>query len=261
MILWHSSFSSSTKHDTSNNDGNVIAVSLCIVWGTYCCCSCSSTGSIRFGYPNLKTSLTKVTLSCVQKVIQLKPFLCFCFSGFTSIDCGLPEASSYNEKTTGIFYISDAKFIDAGVSKSISPAQKSTHLQQLAYVRSFPSGERNCYRINVTSGTKYLIRATFFYGNYDGLNQPPQFDLHLGANIWDTVNFPNASLSEISEIIHTPSLDYIQPCLVNTGKGTPFISAIELRTLNNAFYVTASAESLAYYQRYDLGSITNLGYR
>ncbi|KAG5141549.1 hypothetical protein JHK82_017244 [Glycine max] len=182
-------------------------------------------------------------------------------SGFTSIDCGLPEASSYNEKTTGIFYISDAKFIDAGVSKSISPAQKSTHLQQLAYVRSFPSGERNCYRINVTSGTKYLIRATFFYGNYDGLNQPPQFDLHLGANIWDTVNFPNASLSEISEIIHTPSLDYIQPCLVNTGKGTPFISAIELRTLNNAFYVTASAESLAYYQRYDLGSITNLGYR
>ncbi|KAL2617432.1 hypothetical protein GLYMA_08G198400v4 [Glycine max] len=171
------------------------------------------------------------------------------------------DQSGYTEKTTSIFYISDAKFIDAGVSKSISPAEKSTHLQQLAYVRSFPSGERNCYRINVTSGTKYLIRATFFYGNYDGLNQPPQFDLHLGPNLWDTVSFPNASLSEISEIIYTPSLDYIHPCLVNKGQGAPFISTIELRTLKNASYVTASAESLAYYRRYDLGSITNLVYR
>ncbi|KAL5176340.1 putative leucine-rich repeat receptor-like protein kinase [Glycine soja] len=171
------------------------------------------------------------------------------------------KGNGYTEKTTSIFYISDAKFIDAGVSKSISPAEKSTHLQQLAYVRSFPSGERNCYRINVTSGTKYLIRATFFYGNYDGLNQPPQFDLHLGPNLWDTVSFPNASLSEISEIIYTPSLDYIHPCLVNKGQGAPFISTIELRTLKNASYVTASAESLAYYRRYDLGSITNLVYR
>lgn len=196
----------------------------------------------------MKTSLIIVTLSCLQKIIQLKPFLCFFLSGYT-------------EKTTSIFYISDAKFIDAGVSKSISPAEKSTHLQQLAYVRSFPSGERNCYRINVTSGTKYLIRATFFYGNYDGLNQPPQFDLHLGPNLWDTVSFPNASLSEISEIIYTPSLDYIHPCLVNKGQGAPFISTIELRTLKNASYVTASAESLAYYRRYDLGSITNLVYR
>ncbi|KAK7294289.1 hypothetical protein RJT34_17176 [Clitoria ternatea] len=182
-------------------------------------------------------------------------------SGFISIDCGLPANSSYNEKTTGIFYIPDAKFIESGVSKSISPAKKITHQQQLAYVRSFPSGVRNCYRINVTSGTKYLIRATFLYGNYDGLNQVPQFDLHLGANYWDTVKFPNASLSEISEIIHTPSLDYIHPCLVNTGKGTPFVSAIELRTLTNDSYITHSDGSLALTQRLDLGSITNLAYR
>ncbi|RDX77365.1 LRR receptor-like serine/threonine-protein kinase IOS1, partial [Mucuna pruriens] len=182
-------------------------------------------------------------------------------SGFISIDCGLPEASSYTEKDTGIFYISDAKFIDAGVSKSITPAEKSTHQQQLAYVRSFPSGVRNCYRINVTSGNRYLIRATFFYGNYDGLNQTPQFDLHLGANIWDTVKFLNASLSTISEIIYTPSLDYIYPCLVDTGTGTPFISALELRTLNHASYVTPSAESLVNPWRYDLGSITDLEYR
>ncbi|CAJ1951039.1 unnamed protein product [Sphenostylis stenocarpa] len=182
-------------------------------------------------------------------------------SGFISIDCGLTEASSYSERTTGIFYISDDKFIDSGESMSITPAEKGIHQQQLAYVRSFPNGVRNCYRINVTSGTKYLIRATFFYGNYDGLNKPPQFDLHLGANLWDTVRFDNASLSTIKEIIYTPSLDYISPCLVNTGSGIPFISAIELRTLDRNSYSTALGESLAYIWRYDFGSITNLEYR
>jgi hypothetical protein len=183
-------------------------------------------------------------------------------SGFISIDCGLPKKSSYSETSTGINYISDAKFIDSGVSKRILPIS-NTVLQQLEYVRSFPSGVKNCYKIDVTNGTKYLIRASFYYGNYDDLNDPPQFDLHFGANVWDTVKFTNLSRMTIKEIIYTPSQDYIQPCLVNTGKGTPFISAIELRTLNNNAYVTYAAKSsvLSYFFRFDIGSITNLEYR
>ncbi|KAJ1420261.1 Serine-threonine/tyrosine-protein kinase, catalytic domain [Sesbania bispinosa] len=170
-------------------------------------------------------------------------------------DCGLPEKSSYTEKNTSINYISDAKFIDAGVSKSISPEEKIHHQQQLAHVRSFPSGVRNCYRINVTSGTKYLIRASFYYGNYDG-------HLHLGDNFWETVKFLNASLSRISEIIYTPSLDHIHLCLVNTGTGTPFISAIELRILNNGTYDTHSTdETLAIFGRYNFGTNHNKVYR
>ncbi|WJX92008.1 hypothetical protein P8452_73709 [Trifolium repens] len=188
-------------------------------------------------------------------------------SGFISLDCGLPENSDYTEKSTGITYISDAKFIDTdtSVSKSISPAEMITHQQQLHFVRSFPSGVRNCYKINVKKDTKYLIRASFYYGNYDDLNDPPQFDLHFGANAWDTVKFPDASRTVMSEIIYTPLLDYIQPCLVNTGEGIPFISAIELRTLNNDVYITNSADSaksvLSLFLRYDLGSITNSEYR
>ena len=182
-------------------------------------------------------------------------------SGFISIDCGLSELSSYSETNTGINYISDAKFIDSGVSKRIPPTEIIVK-QQLEHVRSFPSGVRNCYRINVTNGTKYLIRASFYYGNYDELNEPPQFDLHFGANVWDTVKFRNLSLIETSEIIYTPSLDYIQPCLVNTDKGTPFISSIELRTLNNTAYVTNSTKTvLSNFLRFDIGSITNIEYR
>ncbi|CAL5195562.1 unnamed protein product [Lathyrus oleraceus] len=183
-------------------------------------------------------------------------------SGFISIDCGLPENSSYAETSTGINYISDENFIDTGVSNKIPPPLGNIILQQLEHVRSFPSGVRNCYRIDVTNGTKYLIRASFFYGNYDNLNEPPEFDIHFGPNAWDTVKFTNLSRVVMSEIIYTPSLEYIQPCLVNTGKGTPFISVIELRTLNNEAYVTYSTKSvLSNFFRYDLGSITNLRYR
>ncbi|KAL1293068.1 hypothetical protein AAHE18_19G045400 [Arachis hypogaea] len=182
-------------------------------------------------------------------------------SGFISLDCGLPEKSSYTEDTTGINYISDANFIETGVSKSVSPEDKATHQKQLGYLRSFPNGARNCYKINVASATKYLIRANFLYGNYDGLNELPQFDLHLGANFWETVKLTNSSWGYTTEIIHTPSLDYVHICLVNTEKGTPFISAIELRMLDNKTYDAQSSGSLARFLRLDLGSITNLTYR
>ncbi|KAJ7963126.1 protein kinase family protein [Quillaja saponaria] len=181
-------------------------------------------------------------------------------SGFISIDCGLPKNSTYIEKTTSINYISDATFIDTGVSKSLSPESRVTHQQQLWHLRSFPEGKRNCYRINITSGTKYLIRASFLYENYDGQNDFPEFELHLGANLWDTVKLENASLSVTPEIIHVPSLHYISICLVNIDSGTPFISAIELRTLKDTTYQTQSG-SLSSLLRLDLGSSSNRAYR
>ncbi|RHN39168.1 putative transferase [Medicago truncatula] len=163
-------------------------------------------------------------------------------SGFISIDCGLPAHLNYSALDTGISYISDAKFIDTGVTKRILSTEIILK-QLLEYVRSFPT--------------------SFYYGNYDNLNQPPQFDLHFGANVWDTVNFPNVSVTTTREIIYTPSLDYIQPCLVNTGSRTPFISAIELRSLNNTAYGKYSDKSsvLSLSFRSDIGSITNLQYR
>ncbi|GAU24786.1 hypothetical protein TSUD_356160 [Trifolium subterraneum] len=186
-------------------------------------------------------------------------------SGFISLDCGQHEDVSYSSLETGINYMSDAKFIDTdtSVSKMLQPIGNDTLLQELEYVRSFPNGVRNCYRINVTSGTKYLIRASFYYGNYDDLSDPPQFDLHFGANLWDTVKLlSNESYIITREIIYTTSQDYIQPCLVNTGSGIPFISAIELRPLNNSNYVTyySPKSVLSTFLRYDLGN-TDLYYR
>ncbi|KAI9079197.1 hypothetical protein K1719_038802 [Acacia pycnantha] len=181
-------------------------------------------------------------------------------SGFISIDCGAPAKSAYTEETTGIKYISDEKFINSGVRNSITSELQNKYKRQGWTLRSFPQGKRNCYRINITSGSKYLIRASFVYGNYDGQNGLPRFDLHLGPNLWKTVEITNSSREVYPEIIHVPSLDHIQICLVDTGSGTPFISVIELRTLMNDTYVTQFG-SLSLYFRYDLGSNKTYRYR
>uniref|UniRef100_A0A0R0G434 non-specific serine/threonine protein kinase n=1 Tax=Glycine max TaxID=3847 RepID=A0A0R0G434_SOYBN len=179
-------------------------------------------------------------------------------SGFISIACGAPAGVNFTVPNTGLNYTSDANFINTGVSRTIVPELRDQFLQNVWNLRSFPEGQRNCYKINITRGSKYLIRASFLYGNYDGLNMLPKFDLLLGANRWLTVNINNASVSLDFEIIYVPSLDYVHICMVDTGLGTPFISAIELRTLRNDIYETEFG-SLETYTRVDLGS--NRGYR
>ncbi|EFH60261.1 hypothetical protein ARALYDRAFT_343268 [Arabidopsis lyrata subsp. lyrata] len=42
-------------------------------------------------------------------------------SGFVSIDCGIPEDSSYNDETTDIKYVSDAAFVESGTIHNIDP--------------------------------------------------------------------------------------------------------------------------------------------
>ncbi|XP_016646982.1 PREDICTED: putative leucine-rich repeat receptor-like serine/threonine-protein kinase At2g19230 [Prunus mume] len=175
-------------------------------------------------------------------------------TGFISIDCGLPYNYSYTERTTGINYISDSAFIDTGESEYLLGELK--FYQQYGYLRSFPQGVRNCYKINITSGTKYLIRVGFQYGNYDGKNEAPEFELHIGPNLWEIMNFSMVVYETTRELIHTPPQDYIHICLVNTNRGVPFISLIELRPLLSTSYAETNV-SLALVSRKDTGLLAN----
>ncbi|CAH8387102.1 unnamed protein product [Eruca vesicaria subsp. sativa] len=116
-------------------------------------------------------------------------------------------------------------------------------------LRYFPEGKRNCYSFNVKQGTNYLIRARFLYGNYDGLNQYPEFDIHIGPNFWKSLDMSTADGNLLDEIIHTPRSNFLDVCLVKTGPSTPFISALELRPLPNNSYITTSG-SLTYWTQY-----------
>ncbi|KAG6530391.1 hypothetical protein ZIOFF_012621 [Zingiber officinale] len=133
--------------------------------------------------------------------------------GFLSIDCGLEPGSSYVDPLTNISYVSDVGFIDTGVNRNISVAYMvDVRARRYLTLRAFPNGTRNCYTIRssaVARGSKYLLRAWFFYGNYDGLSgQPQSFHLHLGVNYWDRVNVTTAESSYRTEIIAVATAGY-----------------------------------------------------
>lgn len=179
------------------------------------------------------------------------------FPGFISIDCG--ATSNYTDSQTGLYYVSDASFIETGISSSVALSYQSDSLEQpLWTLRSFPEGSKNCYHVKVTEGGRYLIRAYFFYGNYDDkVTAPKSFDLYLGVNLWDSVVLGNVSTPVFKEIIHVSPSNYIDVCLVNTGSGTPFISSLEFRPLRSTTYDITQSGSLIMYKRMNVQPTTN----
>ncbi|KAI5019609.1 hypothetical protein ZWY2020_044497 [Hordeum vulgare] len=166
--------------------------------------------------------------------------------GFINLDCGLPEsAAGYVDSVTKLRFTSDAGFIDAGTNYNMSSEYITPSMGRSWHnVRSFhgAAGTRSCYTLrSLVAGLKYLIRAKFLYGNYDGLDRAPVFDLHVSVNYWTTVNISNANTPVIYEIIAVVPGESVQVCLVNTGFGTPFISALDLRPLKNGLYPMANA--------------------
>ncbi|KAM3747460.1 hypothetical protein ACB098_05G037000 [Castanea mollissima] len=183
--------------------------------------------------------------------------------GFISINCG--ATSDYLDEGTGIFYKSDSGFIDTGTNNAISPEYYSlmaspNYVRQMKNLRSFPQGTKNCYTLKPEQGknSNYLIRAFFFYGNYDNKNQPPKFDIYVGVNFWTTVS--SSELNQFyppwetfPDIFHVPLSDSICVCLINTGSGIPFISALELRPLSKSIYPT-NFGALSFGSRLDIGA-------
>ncbi|KAG5375606.1 hypothetical protein IGI04_040202 [Brassica rapa subsp. trilocularis] len=189
-----------------------------------------------------------------EKVITAKNSLGSFSARFISIDCGIPSRSTYKDDTTGINYVSDSSFVETGVSKSVS----FTAQRQLQTLRTFPEGARNCYTLTPKQGKgkKYLVRASFMYGNYDGENGSPEFDLFLGGNIWDTVFLTNGSVVVSKEVVYLSRTEKIFVCLGNKGKGTPFMSTLELRFLGNDNTTYDSPNGALFFsRRWDFGSL------
>ncbi|WOK99296.1 putative LRR receptor-like serine/threonine-protein kinase [Canna indica] len=176
---------------------------------------------------------------------------------FISIDCGINDGFTYIDPATNISYVSDAQYTDSGINANISGAYVTNGMgKRYLNVRSFPNGTRNCYTIKpITPGSKYLVRATFLYGNYDGSGSPSLlFDLHLGVNHWKTVNITDPGFPFRTDAITVAAADFLSVCLVNTGQGTPFVSGIDVRPLKSILYPAANASrSLVLLKRLNMG--------
>jgi hypothetical protein len=155
------------------------------------------------------------------------------------------------DATTSLTYHPDDAFTDAGQKHNISRQDYQTLFGDL---RSFPDGKRNCYTLrSLTAGNKYLLRTNFMYGNYDGLNKSPVFNLYIGVNFWDTVSGFSQEALTWEAIVIVPD-NFVQVCLVKTGDTTPFISGLELRPLKSSMYPQVNAtQGLSLVRRYNLG--------
>uniref|UniRef100_A0A453JXS3 Malectin-like domain-containing protein n=1 Tax=Aegilops tauschii subsp. strangulata TaxID=200361 RepID=A0A453JXS3_AEGTS len=136
--------------------------------------------------------------------------------GFISIDCGIADGPSYpDESTRGLRYVSDAGFVDAGAGANagINPPYSDRELAaRYLTVRHFSGGAaRSCYTLRgLSPGGRYLVRSSFYYGNYDALNRLPSFHLYLGVNRWAAVNVTAPDDILIFEAVVVSPADFFQ---------------------------------------------------
>ncbi|XP_019092979.1 PREDICTED: receptor-like protein kinase At5g59670 isoform X2 [Camelina sativa] len=182
-------------------------------------------------------------------------------AGFISLDCGLPadHKSPYHVTGTELWFSSDKDFIQSGKIGRVRETSIPS-VETYLTLRYFPEGIRNCYNLPVDEGRKYLIRAYFLYGNYDGQYSHPVFDLYLGPNLWTKIDLQKRVNGTQVEILHTPTSKALQICLVKTGKTTPIITALDLRPLRNNTYITQNGSLSFLYRRYNKESGPHLRY-
>ncbi|XP_072953940.1 probable LRR receptor-like serine/threonine-protein kinase At1g67720 [Typha angustifolia] len=153
--------------------------------------------------------------------------------GFISLDCG--GTDEYTDDL-GLEWIPDNKFFYGQTANVSIPNEER---KQYMTVRYFPADSRKyCYTLNVRTRTRYLVRASFLYGNFDSSNVYPKFDLSLGATPWSTIVISDANTVEVEELVLLASSPSISVCLSNASTGQPFISTLELRQFNGSLYYT-----------------------
>ncbi|KAI4349201.1 hypothetical protein L6164_009823 [Bauhinia variegata] len=153
--------------------------------------------------------------------------------GFVSFDCGGSE--NFTDEL-GLNWTPDDK-LTYGETTTISVANETQ--KQYMTLRHFPADSRKyCYKLDVVSRTRYLLRATFLYGNFDNNNVYPKFDISFGATPWSTIVISDANTIEMRELIFLATSSSVSVCLSNATTGQPFISTLELRQFNGSVYYT-----------------------
>ncbi|KAJ4955972.1 hypothetical protein NE237_012755 [Protea cynaroides] len=137
-------------------------------------------------------------------------------------------------------WITDEGFVSGGNTTTINTPGV---LPILSTLRFFPdkSARKNCYVIPVIKGGKYLVRTTYYYGGFDGGNEPPVFDQIIEGMKWSIVNTTEdyaQGLSSYYEIIVVAHGKTLSVCLARNEHtvSSPFISTLELENLEDSTY-------------------------
>ncbi|XP_050371362.1 uncharacterized protein At1g24485-like [Argentina anserina] len=150
---------------------------------------------------------------------------------FLSIDCG--SSDSFTDANS-IKWVGDDAFVESGKSQVVQIPNGIS--QEMATLRVFTTRKKNCYSIDAEKGAQFLVRGSFYYGNYDKKSAPPSFDVLLDGIFLDTIQ-TTAEDVVYFEVIYVPTTGSIHLCLAQSKPNQfPFISAIEVRGLDPTMY-------------------------
>ncbi|WKA00820.1 hypothetical protein VitviT2T_019140 [Vitis vinifera] len=155
--------------------------------------------------------------------------------GWWSIDCG---SSSSHVVDGSISWEIDTNYTKADSNRRVPQNQA---VEEMNTLRFFPNQtDNNCYVIPLKfPGFNHIVRAGFYYGNYDGLSKPPTFDLKLDRENWTTVNTSSSvdgGLPIYHEAIYLTRSGNLTVCLVQTmDREVPFISSLEGVPIRNIY--------------------------
>ncbi|XP_059663820.1 uncharacterized protein At1g24485-like [Cornus florida] len=172
------------------------------------------------------------------------------------IDCGAYTQTPATDNSY-IPWLTDEGFIKSGENKvaftSNTPFKAYT-------LRSFPKGHKNCYKLPFYHAYyKFLFRAGFYYGNYDGLSNPPSFRLEIDGILWANVT---TSMSEdiiYYELLYITKKSKVSVCLIRAmDYDVPFISSLEAYNIYDAYNWMDNTTPLYLHSRINYGADTSI---
>ncbi|CAK9266714.1 unnamed protein product [Sphagnum jensenii] len=158
--------------------------------------------------------------------------------GSVFVDCG--SMASYVDGITNISWVPDApQYITTGVNGYVPSAPSIyPNFSEFTTVRYFPDTRaKNCYSFPVMPNSTYLIRGTFFHGNYDNGATLPSFQMAIDGTIVAKVTFDNAAIFVYHEFMVASVSNVTFLCLLrDSSNSVPFISAISFSFLPADFF-------------------------
>ncbi|KAJ4802270.1 Leucine-rich repeat protein kinase family protein [Rhynchospora pubera] len=177
--------------------------------------------------------------------------------GFLNLDCGGTIAYADD---IGLRWIPDSNYL---FGKRTNTSLTSNNETQYKTVRYFPADDRKyCYNLNVTTGLRYLVRATFLHGNFDRNSVYPKFNLSLGATYWDTITITDVTTPVTTEMVVLAQSPFLSVCLL-ASSSVRFISTIELRQFIGSMYYSEFERQYLMFMvaRINFGALSNASVR
>ncbi|KAI3997397.1 hypothetical protein MKX01_017767 [Papaver californicum] len=189
---------------------------------------------------------------------------------FVSIDCGSTASKLHGERS--IIWDRDDRYIQTGDTHTVvvaPPNISGWDSVVMSTLRAFPTRKKNCYSIDIDNkahdNERFLLRASFYYGNYDNKSSPPTFNLQFNGNNWRQFT---RDITTTNEIVYTEVVyslhdgNNINVCLAQTKPDNiPFISALEIRSLDSdAYNYVPSDFPLFFIGRFGYGTNTTTRY-